>query len=152
MDLDDLEFGAIGLLFAISGTVGLILTLHGISAGMDGAAALAVPSIGLVAVGRALDPARRWSLRLAQPACVAAAAIWALAGGAVAATPEILVYSVALIAACRLAWSFLDTQLRGPDWARSSEEVGAVVPGTGGWIEELPDARLPIRALRRPAS
>jgi hypothetical protein len=142
VDLDDLEFGAIGLLFAVSGTVGLVLTLHGMAVGIEAAAAIAFPSMALLLVGRMLDSARPWSLRLAQPACIAAGAIWALAAASVAAAPEVVVYSVALIGACWLAWKFMDRQLHGPDWARGGGGRAVVGAATGGWIEELPDPQL----------
>jgi hypothetical protein len=142
VDLDDLKFGAMGLLFASSGVVGLLLALNGIAVGIEAAAALAVPAMGLLAVGRTLDAERRWSLRLARPACVAAGGIWAVAGATVAPSPEVLLYCAAIIGGCRLAWGFLDAQLHGPPWAREGTARTRVGVTPGGWIEELPDAQL----------
>lgn len=138
MDLDEIKFGGVGLLLAVTGTVGLALGFQAAATGVAIASAVALPSVGLLAVGRALDPARRWSIAAGRSSCALAAVLWLTVAVAIDA-PEVAAYSLTMVGACRLGWSMLDRELRGPDWARPPA-VAHAPPVTVGWIEDLSEA------------
>ena len=138
MDLDEIKFSGVGLLFAVTGTVGLALGLQAAATGVGIGSAVALPSLGLLAVGHALDPARRWSIAAGRSSCGVAAVLWLTVAVAVDA-PEVAAYSLAMVGACRLAWSILDRELRGPEWARSPAVAHSSLEPVG-WIVDLSEA------------